>query len=122
MIGEHNEADKAREAARSSPNLGKRIGKLLDKVNPRKDPALLTPVEGANLFTEWERSFGQLGSLIVLDEIATLLLQSLPEKDAQLNRELGLIGELGPEKARKIPEISLAEYKRIAKDLEGANG
>ena len=122
MIGEHNEADKAREAERGSATLADRFKKLLDRINPRKDPALLKPVEGANLMTEWERAFGQLGSLIILDELATLLLQALPEKDAQLNAELELLGELGPERARRIPEISLAEYRRIARDLEEPNG
>ena len=118
MIGEHAENNKAREAARNTAGVGKRVVKLLDKLNPRKDPDLLKPVQGANLMTEWERSFGQLASLILLDEIATVLLQELPAKDEELRAETELVDEIGAEGMRRVPEITLSEYKKIADDLE----
>jgi hypothetical protein len=118
MIGAHADEDKARDASRNFSTLDARIGKLLAKLNPRKDPDLLKPVPGANLLTEWERSFGQLGSMILLDEIATAMIQELPLIDRQLRAELKLGDEIGTEGLRRIPPISLNRIEQIAEDLE----
>lgn len=122
MIGEHSEADKERSDARNLDALDKRISKLLDGLNPRKDPDLLKPVKGASLLTEWERALGQLGSLIVLDEIATIMLQELPVLEAQVRAEAELVDEIGAEGMKRIPPITLKDYKKIAQDLDDEEG